>query len=321
MSPRPSLSLAALALAGLVVACAADPEPDPQPAAQTLTASAASHGHELLPNLHHLSPNVYSGGLPAGDPAFAELARLGVRTVISVDGATPDVEGARAHGLRYVHLPITYAEVSDLERLKLARAIHDLPGPVYVHCHHGKHRAPAAAAAAAVALGIISGEEGVEYMRAAGTAPDYQGLYACVRAARVASDAELAAAPAEFPPLERPRGLRGAMVQCDTAWEHVGAIRAAGWKVPADHPDLVPVAEAGILADSLRVGAEETAAEPATARRAHDDLLARLRRAAAEAAALEQALLDGETPAQLEARYAPVAASCKDCHAEHRDRR
>lgn len=313
--PLPLAGLAlGLALASSIVACGS-PAPAPAPA------HAPDPHQALLPNLHRLSEKVISGGAPAGESAFAELAAMGVQTVISVDGAAPDVEAAGAHGLRYVHLPITYAEVSDAERLAIARALRDLPGPIYVHCHHGMHRSPAAVAAAGVALGLVTPEEGVAFMRRAGTAPSYEGLYACVAAAKVASDAELSAAPAAFPAVQRPEGLTGSMVTTDVAWEHLGAIRAAGWKVPADHPDLVPAAEAGILADSLRVGAEAVAAEPAGERRERSDLLERMRAAAGEAAALEQALVEGASPARLEQLYAPVSRSCKSCHARHRDRR
>ncbi len=65
-----------------------------------------------LHNAHRVTDKVLSGAQPEGEAAFAELARLGVRTIISVDGATPDVQLASKHGLRYVHLPITYGGVT-----------------------------------------------------------------------------------------------------------------------------------------------------------------------------------------------------------------
>src|SRR5262245_9667583 len=59
-------------------------------------------------NSFRVSPRIYSGGEPRGAEAFAALKKLGVKTVISVDGAAPDVEAARKVGIRYVHLPIGY---------------------------------------------------------------------------------------------------------------------------------------------------------------------------------------------------------------------
>jgi hypothetical protein len=44
-----------------------------------------------LPNAIQLHEQVISGGLPEGDAAFAKLKELGVKTIISVDGARPDL--------------------------------------------------------------------------------------------------------------------------------------------------------------------------------------------------------------------------------------
>ena len=49
-----------------------------------------------------------AGSQPEGNATLARLAAQGVKTVVSVQGAKPDVEAARKHGLRYVHLPISY---------------------------------------------------------------------------------------------------------------------------------------------------------------------------------------------------------------------
>src|SRR5262245_3837035 len=92
-----------------------------------------------LPNVYRVTDRLYSGGSPVGDTGFASLQKLGIRTVISVDGVRPDVQRARKHGLRYIHLPIGYDGVPRAKALRLARAVRDLPGPVYLHCHHGKH--------------------------------------------------------------------------------------------------------------------------------------------------------------------------------------
>src|SRR5262245_58106552 len=115
------------------------------------TKVAAAH----LPNAYQIHAKVISGGLPEGDTAFQELADLGVKTIISVDGATPDIETAKKHGLRYVHLPHGYDGIPRSRANELAKAVRDLPGPIYIHCHHGKHRSPAAATVACVAAGLV----------------------------------------------------------------------------------------------------------------------------------------------------------------------
>lgn len=275
------------------------------------TGPAASHA---LHNVHHIGSKVISGAVPESEAAFDELRSMGVRTIISVDGASPDVERAAARGIRYVHIPITYAEATREQQLELARAVRDLPGPIYVHCHHGKHRSPAAAAAIAVTLGEVTPEEGVAFMKAAGTAPNYTGLYACVAHAVVASVAALDGAPADFPAVCKPEGITGAMVQIDEAFEHLGQIRAAGWTTPADHPDLVPAAEAGRLADQLRFGGEDVRAQ-----RLGDEFRRRLAESIGAATALEDGLTSHASAEQLERRWKLVAVSCKECHAAYRD--
>ncbi|MGE0610114.1 MAG: hypothetical protein AB7O62_23685, partial [Pirellulales bacterium] len=68
---------------------------------------------EHLPNAIRLHPKVVSGGQPEGEAAFAELRDLGIKTVISVDGARPAVPLAKKYGLRYVHLPHGYDGVPE----------------------------------------------------------------------------------------------------------------------------------------------------------------------------------------------------------------
>ena len=82
-----------------------------------------------IENVFRLSPRLYSGGDPHGAEAFAALKALGIKTIISVDGATPDVEAARKLGLRYVHLPIGYDGVPREQAVRIVKAVKTLPGP------------------------------------------------------------------------------------------------------------------------------------------------------------------------------------------------
>lgn len=269
-----------------------------------------------LHNVHILGDSILSGAVPEGDAAFDELKALDVKTIISVDGAAPDVARAEARGLRYIHIPITYAEVTEAQRLEIARAMRDLPGPVYIHCHHGKHRGPAAAAAAAIALGIVTPDQGIAFMKEAGTASSYAGLYSCVAASLAATPAQLDAACADFPAARRAHGIVGAMVEVDQAYELLANIRAAGWKVPEDHPDLVPAAEAGRLTDNLRHSADETHGADLD-----KNFGAMMRSAIESASTLEEAIVRSAQPAEIEQAWKAVAASCKECHALYRDQK
>jgi protein tyrosine phosphatase (PTP) superfamily phosphohydrolase (DUF442 family) len=144
------------------------------------THPSAKFATEGLPNLRRVSPQVYSGGQPEG-PGFANLAKCGFRTVVSVDGAKPDLEAARAAGLRYVHIPISYDGVPETAQLALAQVLASTDGPWYVHCHHGRHRAPAAAVFLAMFASEIDTSEALRLLESAGTNPDYQGLWQAVR--------------------------------------------------------------------------------------------------------------------------------------------
>ena len=277
-----------------------------------------------MPGIHNVvafHDGYYSGSVPEGDEAFATLAALGVKTIISVDGAAPEVEAARRHGIRYIHLPIGYNGFDDARERQLARASRDAfaDGPVYIHCHHGKHRSAGAAATVSVNLGWATPEQAVARMRVSGTSNAYQGLYACALAAEPLDEQTLDAVPADFPEVSVPTGMVAGMGEIDEIMEHLKAIEAAGWRTPADHPDLVPAAEAGRLADLFRVlGDSEDAAD-------YDaDFIARLTHDSTIATTLETMLREGraeatDVPALLSDQLALIAASCTDCHAAYRD--
>lgn len=311
---------ACAALAGLPLAPGCRPaQPGAEPAHADSGPVAAAHpAARDFPGLHNVveyAAGVYSGAAPQGPAGFDSLLTLGVRTIVSVDGASPDVEQARARGLRYVHLPIGYNGIDRPRVLEIARALRDLPGPTYVHCHHGKHRSAAAAAAALVALGRATPQHAARLMQVSGTSPTYRGLFACVAATEVASPEQIASASDEFPEVWKTSGLVQSMVDVDEAFDHLKAIERAGWKTPSDHPDLVPAAEAGRMADLLRVLADDPELRQRPA-----EFLERLRAAADAAQSLEAALaVDPIVQRDAAAMLERVSASCRDCHANYRD--
>jgi protein tyrosine phosphatase (PTP) superfamily phosphohydrolase (DUF442 family) len=200
-----------------------------------------------LPNAFRLNAKVISGGLPDGEEAFCELAALGVKTVISVDGAKPQVDLAKRYGLRYVHLPHGYDGISDERTKELAVAVRQLFGPVYIHCHHGKHRSPAAAAVACVATGLLRPHDALGVLKAAGTSENYRGLYQSATGARRIDDRLLDEAKIEFREVADLPALAEAMVALEHTHDHLKGIAQAGWKATADHPDLDPAHEALLL--------------------------------------------------------------------------
>lgn len=145
-----------------------------------------------------IHPRVVVGSKPEGLAGFRELKQLGVKTIISVDGLLPDTQSARSLGLRYVHMPQGYDGIPPTEINQLAKAIHDLPAPIFVHCHHGRHRAPAAAVAACIALGYLEKNAGEPTLTFAGTSRDYTGLYGSVLSTRRLTPRAIAAIEADF---------------------------------------------------------------------------------------------------------------------------
>ena len=280
-------------------------------------AEAVPRDYPGLHNVVAFHEGFYSGGVPEGDAAFDSLAALGVKTIISVDGAETDVDRATSRGMTYIHLPIGYHGFEEARKLQLVRATRDAmdSGSVYIHCHHGKHRSAGAAAAVAVSLGWMTNQQAYARMKVSGTADSYPGLYACAASAGMLSAAVIDAVPADFPSRDLPKGMVRGMIDIDTAMDHLKAIERARWQAPEDHPDLAPASEAGKLADLLRYLETDrvTRSKPA-------GFVALLRESSGRAATLETMLVEGKSdPLVLSSQFKLVADSCKDCHARYRD--
>jgi len=306
--------LAILVITGLAASCAVRTHTTIAP---PTPADSAPRDYPGIHNAVAFHEGFISGSVPEGDAAFHTLDAMGIKTIISVDGAVPDVDAAAAHGIRYIHLPIGYNGFDEQRRLELTRATRDAmrSGPVYIHCHHGKHRSAGAAAAIAAGLGWSTPDASIARMKVSGTAPNYTGLFACAAASTVLGASTIDAVPADFPSVSRPSGFVKGMVEMDEAFDHLKAIENAGWVTPANHPDLVPAAEAGRMADLFRVLAESAYAKAKPA-----EFNAMLHADNAQAQTLEHLLVAGEKDtAKLSAQLKGLAASCKECHLKYRD--
>lgn len=244
------------------------------------------------------------------------MKRLGVKTVISVDGARPDVAAAERHGLRYVHLPVGYDGIPSERATRLAKAVRDLPGPVYVHCHHGKHRGPAACAVVQLSLDPSWTPDRAEaWLKAAGTDHKYMGLIAIPQTFRRPTPEVLDSATAEFPTVSAVPDLVRLMVDVDARWDHLKAVKAAGWKGPPDHPDLDPPHEAVLLAEHYREAAR--LGESVARGKGFLELLGEGEAAATQ---MGDALRTKDATAAA-AAFARSQQVCGRCHEKHRDRR
>jgi hypothetical protein len=194
------------------------------------------------------------------------------------------------------------------EELAKAVQVAEASGPVYLHCHHGKHRGPTAAAVVCRALDGWSPEQAVDFLHQAGTAPDYAGLYRDARAFRPPSAAELERMPANFPETAKTAPLVDTMVAID---QHCDALKAAqknAWS-----------GDAGQTATLMWELFREAARDPAVQERG-EDFLAKLAAGEKDAERLRRVLGDPTGPvADRDAALRAMNQDCADCHKVYRN--
>lgn len=264
---------------------------------------------KTIENFWQVSPRIYSGGEPASEAAFKRLTELGIRTVVSVDGAAPNVELARRHGLRYIHIPIGYDAVPRDAQLQVARVVQDVKGPLFIHCHHGQHRGPTIAALACIAEGDVSAMEAEVILKNLGTSKDYAGLWRDVKAFKAPAKSET------LPPLvetAKVDSLATAMAKLGRHWDQLKLCREAKWQAPATHPDLVVKQEAFLVWEQLRESGRHLSA----------DHSAEFRTWLSESETAAKSLADSlkqDDLAVSETHYQTLVKSCKQCHVKYRD--
>jgi protein tyrosine phosphatase (PTP) superfamily phosphohydrolase (DUF442 family) len=92
------------------------------------------------PNLHKVTDSLYRGAQPTA-AGMRNLARLGVRTVVSLRAFHSDRARLRQTGLGYEHIFMKtwHPEEEDVVRF-LKIATDPARAPVFVHCQHGADR-------------------------------------------------------------------------------------------------------------------------------------------------------------------------------------
>ncbi len=295
----------------VVVGCRSGGQGAPLASAEATQTPCLLDGIE---NAFQLGPRLWSGGEPHGDAAFKALAAAGVRTVVSVDGAKPDLEAAHRQGLRYVHVPIGYDGLSKEAIASLASLTTTDRGGVFVHCHHGKHRGPTAAAILARASGAWNATQAEAWQKRAGTSADYPGLYQAVREFRMPDAATLRAAARKLQPAVPPAGLVESMVIIDAQTEALADMKGGGWTSVPAAPDATPAQAARLLHEQFKEGIRLGLGpkDPAF-RRAMES-------AERSASALVASLNAADRPAS-DAAWKQVKESCTQCHRAWRNQR
>ncbi len=262
-----------------------------------------------LHNVLLITDKIFSGSEPHGEEAFKKLAELGIKTIVSVDGARPQLQLAEKYGLRYVHIPIGYDGVNKQAGHSLARLVQEAKGPIYIHCHHGQHRGPAAAAVACIADGATNSKEALKILIKSGTSKNYPGLW---------KDVESYTPPSpktKLPNLvevARVSSLAAMMAKIDRHYDHLKFCEKAQWQTPKKLPDLVPSQEALILHQTF---AESAKAPP----RNYDQSFRTWMTESAELSSrLRSAILSGQK--EKATRFiTSLKQTCNKCHTKYRN--
>ena len=163
-------------------------------------------------------------------------------------------------------------------------------------------------------------EQALNWLAAAGTSTNYAGLYDSIRTFDPPTAAELKSVPVDFPEIAEISGLTESMVGIDERWEHLKAVRNAGYAAPPDHPDIDPANEAVILWELYR----EAQRLPESASQGHD-FMEQLRQAEKGAREAERLLrLHANKPgpelrAELDDAFTAMGRACSACHQTYRN--
>lgn len=256
---------------------------------------------------------LYSGSQPKTDADFAELARRGVKAIVTVDGIAPDLKLAHKHGLRYVHIPIGYDALPQEAGDAMTHALRAIDGPIYVHCHHGMHRGPAMAAVAGRACGELTPEQAVDYLKRAGLSPKFEGLWRDVEAYVVPP------ADAELPPLleQAPvKALPKRMAALSRNFETLDGLLKSKDKLGVDQ--WTEADSESLLAMEQFVEAQRELPDSNEDYRDDAEFLAEMMRAV-EASKLLHEAARGHDRERSEAALSLLKQTCTDCHKAYRD--
>jgi protein tyrosine/serine phosphatase len=108
-----------------VVALGADPLPD-------------IHG---VHNFHQVNDHIYRGAQPS-DEGFANLAKLGIKTVLDLRGEKSEAKAVNRAGLHYVRLHWDGFQAPTEDQIKTVLSLlnDSSQWPVFVHCRRGADR-------------------------------------------------------------------------------------------------------------------------------------------------------------------------------------
>jgi hypothetical protein len=151
-------------------------------------------------------------------------------------------------------------------------------------------------------------------MGVSGTAKEYTGLWAAVRAAKPLPADQLHVDPKSFPSVSKVSGMVAVMAEIDQVVDLVKQSHQAGWRAPSDHPDLVATKETKRL-HTLFANLQN---DPES-QKLPVDYQGRLTSVITMAEQLDAAVRGGRA-ADSERLLTAINKSCKECHVAYRDK-
>ena len=98
------------------------------------------HGLPGLPNFYKVDDGLYRGAQPE-EEGFAQLKKLGIKTVVNLRSLHSDRSECEKHGLDYVKITAQAWEAEEEEVVDFLKIATDPDRkPVFVHCQHGADR-------------------------------------------------------------------------------------------------------------------------------------------------------------------------------------
>lgn len=114
---------------------------------QTITSESSDHGSlkpradiSGLSNFAKVSDVLYRGAQPTKE-GFAELKKLGVKTIINLRAKHSDEELIKGLDLNYFSIPINTWDLDNRHTARFLSIVMDKANqPIFVHCQHGSDR-------------------------------------------------------------------------------------------------------------------------------------------------------------------------------------
>lgn len=93
-----------------------------------------------LPNFAKISDALYRGAQPT-EEGFAELKKMGIKTIINLRDFHSDKDKLKGFGLQYLNIECNAADIKEENAVIFLKAVtNPLNQPVFVHCQHGSDR-------------------------------------------------------------------------------------------------------------------------------------------------------------------------------------